>query len=244
MFSGALIMLLSLVSSGASSTDLSLDSRCSDPAKRFDARALGAEANGVTNDRAAIQLAIDRAAAASSSGGGGGCAVLTAGVYKTGGLLMKPHATLYLSHGATLRASTNGSDWVPQMNTEVSSFVRGHLVGGSGAHGARVVGHGVLDGQCQQFLTGLGHTFDRGCPPGGCSPTQFTFKSLSVPGHGSRRLGVVAFADSVDVAVEGVTITDSHAWTAALCVKLKRAHAHACCACSIASAYNVCILRC
>ena len=64
----------------------------------------------------------------------------------------------------------------------------------------------MLDGQCQQHLTGLGHD---------SSPQQFTFNKLSVPGHGSIRVGFVAFANIIDVAVEGVTITDSHAWTAA-----------------------------
>jgi hypothetical protein len=110
----------------------------------------------VTNDRAAIQLAIvsltelclfrlyalawplantfsaraqDKASIAK------GCAGLPAGVFKSGGLLLKPHTTLYVSAGAILRASTNGSDFMSQMATVgLSSYVRGHLIGESEAH--------------------------------------------------------------------------------------------------------------
>ena len=123
---------------------------------------------------------------------------------------MRPHATLFLALGATLRASLNGSDYLPQYAASpqgTGGYVAGHLIGGEGAHHARVVGRGVLDGQCQQFLTGLGR--------GPNEPTQFTFRPLSIPGHGEIRVGVIAFAHSVDVAVEGVTLSDSHAWTAA-----------------------------
>ena len=91
----------------------------------------------------------------------------------------------------------------------------GHLLEGIGAHHSKLVGGGVLDGQCQQHLTGLGHKFDSGCPPDGCVPQQFTFSQLVVPGHGSIRVGVVSLKDSIDVEVQGVTFTDSHAWTAA-----------------------------
>jgi polygalacturonase len=208
MFLRAVALLL--VAHLGRSLDLSLEARCPDASKRFDAKTLGAKANGVTNDRDAIQKAIDLASVQR------GCAVLSPGIFLSGGLLMKPHVTLYISQGAILRASTDGRDYVSQMNTpNISRFVRGHLVGANAAHHSKVIGEGVIDGQCQQFLTGLGHTFDDGCPPGGCSPQQFTFNELQVPGHGSIRVGVVAFADSIDVAVEGVTITDSHAWTAA-----------------------------
>jgi len=203
-----LLLLVPLLAASAASD---LDAWCPDHIKRFDARQLGAVANGVTNDRAAIQSAIDQASAWAAPDGSQACAVLPAGIYTTGGLLLKPHVTLFVSPGATLRASLNGSDFVPQM----SSGGGGHLLEGSSAHHSKVVGGGVLDGQCQQHLTGLGHNFDGGCPPDGCVPQQFTFNELAVPGHGAIRVGVLSIRNSVDVEVHGVTFTDSHAWTAA-----------------------------
>ena len=50
-----LLLLVPLLAASAASD---LDAWCPDHIKRFDARQLGAVANGVTNDRAAIQSAI------------------------------------------------------------------------------------------------------------------------------------------------------------------------------------------
>ena len=60
-----LLLLVPLLAASAASD---LDAWCPDHIKRFDARQLGAVANGVTNDRAAIQSAIDQASAQRQTG--------------------------------------------------------------------------------------------------------------------------------------------------------------------------------
>ena len=57
----------------------------------------GAKADGVTNDAAAIQKAIDAAHAA-----GGGVALLPPGNYLTGTIHLKSNVTLRIASGATL----------------------------------------------------------------------------------------------------------------------------------------------
>jgi polygalacturonase len=188
---------------------LTLAAAC--PGLRLDVRSFGARGDGVTDDRAAIQSAIDQAAAAKD----GTCAVIPAGIYLSGGLLLKPAMTLYISLGAMLRASTNGTSYLHQIESESQASAAGvplvvpALVGARGAHNARVVGEGVLDGQCPQYITGLGST-NNGT---GWLPQQLTFRRLSIPGHPSARINVLDVSHSENVTVAGVTLTDSHGWT-------------------------------
>ena len=200
----------------ASTLDVSLDAWCPHVALRFDAREFGARADGVTNDGPAIQMAIDQA----SQAGSGGCAVLSRGVFLSGGLLMKPHATLYIDITASLRASTNGSDYLPQFAgvaarsaQGIYSSTAGHLVGGIAAHNSAIVGEGVLDAQCQQYVTGVGGHADNQQNGGG--PDELSFRLLEVPGHGSLRVGVLALSNTVNVTVAGVQLANAHAWTSA-----------------------------
>ena len=53
----AALASLLLLAAAAATAGNDLDARCPDLGKRFDAQRLGAKANGVTNDRAAIQTA-------------------------------------------------------------------------------------------------------------------------------------------------------------------------------------------
>ncbi len=70
--------------------------------------AFGAKGDGKTNDRAAIQKAIDAAAEA-----GGGTVVLDGGrTYLTGNLFLRDHVTLRIEKNAVLRQSADGGDFV------------------------------------------------------------------------------------------------------------------------------------
>ena len=176
-----------------------IDTCC--PGSRFDVRAFGARGDGVTNDHAAIQAAI---AEAHDGGGAGACVVLTSGIFLTGGLLLAANVTLFVDGTATLRASTNGTDYLPQFAH--GPAVAGSLVGGALAHSAGVCGGGVLDGQAPHYVYQLG---TKNWNNTGWLPQQFKFHTLPVPGHGPVRVKVLFLAHSENVTVRGVTLTDS-----------------------------------
>lgn len=212
----ALVLLLTASTAAASPSPhkFGLEANCPDAVLRFDARQFGAKGDGHTNDGPAIQEAIDRASAT------GGCAVVSRGIFLSGGLLMKPHATLFLDITASLRASTNGSDWLPQYAGVAARSAKGiycstagHLIGGIAAHNSKIVGEGVLDAQCQQYITGIGGHVDNAQDGGG--PDELSYRTLAVPGHGNIRVGVLALSNSVNVTVGGIQLANSHAWTSA-----------------------------
>ena len=195
-----------------------------------DVRDFGALGTGVDDDRAAIQSAIDHAAATlASPPGAKPCVLLTAGVFLSGGLVLRPRVVLYIDGSAILRASTNGSSYTFQLNEDsklmhtaglgfLGQSWAPSLVSLVGAHGAEVVGEGVLDGQCPEYITGLGSTNNNT----GWLPQQFTFRKLSVPGCerggwewccAECRVRVMSVWHSHDVRIEGVTLSDSHGWT-------------------------------
>ena len=204
---GLLLLLLSARrahSTPAPLHDFSLERWCPDAATRFYAQTFGAVGDGVANDGPAIQNAIDSASAAA-----GGCAVLTLGVFNTGGLLMKSHSTLFIDITASLRGSTNGSHWIAQYEAVTAMGGNtyndaGRLIGGYAAHNIAIVGEGVVDGQVQQYLTGVGGKEDNGVDGGG--PDEFSYRYLHVPGYGRTRPGVLALSNSVNVTVAGVQV--------------------------------------
>ncbi len=100
---------------------------------RFDARGHGAKGDGKTNDRAALQAAIDACARA-----GGGTVVVPPGDYRSGPLRLAGGVTLHLERGATLWASTNKSDY-----TTGSA----HFLVAEKAERIALTGEGVVDGQ-------------------------------------------------------------------------------------------------
>ena len=133
---------------------------------------------------------------------------------------MKPHATLFLDITASLRASTNGSDWLPQYAGVAARSAKGiycsttgHLIGGIAAHNSKIVGEGVLDAQCQQYIIGVGGHVDNGQDGGG--PDELSYRTLAVPGHGNIRVGVLALSNSINVTIGGIQLANSHAWTSA-----------------------------
>ncbi len=100
----------------------------------FNVRDHGARGDGRTNDRVALQSALDTCAKA-----GGGTVRVPPGNYLSGALRMASGVTLHLEAGAVLWASTNKSDY-----TGVSQR---HLLVAEGAQHLALTGGGVINGQ-------------------------------------------------------------------------------------------------
>jgi hypothetical protein len=118
------------------------------PTPVFDPRDYGAMGDGVTNDQAAIQQAIDAAT------GTGGSVVLSGGTYLTGTLTLKSQMTFFVASSAVLLGSTNPADYPTQApatgNTQLSNCQRA-LLYAPAASLLTIDGGGVIDGQGDAF---------------------------------------------------------------------------------------------
>jgi len=113
----------------------------------WNVRDYGAKGDQRTDDRQAIQQAIDACADA-----GGGAVALPAGDYVSGTLHLRDCVTLWLQAGATLWGSTERSDYdVP------------HLIYAKDARDISILGPGRIDGQGEAFWVRQG---DRWRPAG------------------------------------------------------------------------------
>ncbi len=118
------------------------------PAPVFDPRTYGAAGDGVTDDTAAIQMAITAAA------GTGGSVVLTGGTFLSSTLTLGSQMTFYVDSSAVLLGET-GSAAYPQLvpatgNTQLSNCQRA-LLYANGVHDVAIDGGGVIDGQGDAF---------------------------------------------------------------------------------------------
>ncbi|MBI5684546.1 MAG: right-handed parallel beta-helix repeat-containing protein [Verrucomicrobia bacterium] len=153
----------------------------------FNVRDHGARGERTTNDRVAIQAAIEACAAA-----GGGKVVFPAGDYLCGGLRLASGVNIYLEAGATIWVSTDPRDYSAGGSGSVyASGSWGHLFFADGARNVSITGRGVINGQT---------TADHGGRWGVTTKLGF-------------RTGILRFLDCRDVAVRGVSILNSDAWT-------------------------------
>ena len=164
----------------------------------LDARAFGAAGDGVHDDTAALQSALDFLPA-------GGRLVLPAGTYLTLPLRLKSHTTLELKEGAVLLGSTDRGRY-PILPGEVKDPVTGEslicgtfegliqpmyqsLLSAQNGEDIHIVGRGVLDGNAQNsdFWTG--------------------FRSFP-----ASRPRLVSLLHCENVAFHGITARNSPAW--------------------------------
>lgn len=107
----------------------------------------GAKADGKTKDTAALQKAIDECRQ-----NGGGTVYFTAGVYLSGSLHLKSHATLYLDNGATLLASPDDADFDPFEKLDFkndadkeTSYFHFSFIWGEDVDHIAILGQGTID---------------------------------------------------------------------------------------------------
>lgn len=116
---------------------------------RFSVKDFGAKGDGVHIDSPAINEAIDAAAEA-----GGGTVYFPAGIYSSYSIRLKSHISLYLDHGATLRAAVPKEKEhydLPEENwSTFQDFGHSHwknsLIWGIGLHDITIQGFGLIDG--------------------------------------------------------------------------------------------------
>ena len=151
-------------------------------------RSYGAKGNGVTNDAAAIQHAINACEAK-----GGGTVLLTPGTYLSGPIVLKSNITLDLKKGATLLGSPDFKDY-PKIS-EFRAPGRQALVSATDASHVSIVGGGTINGNgvgwWKAFLT---HLVAEG------RNTHFTRPRLIVFDHCDH------------VLIEGITAENSPMW--------------------------------
>ncbi|MBK7257769.1 MAG: glycoside hydrolase [Ignavibacteriae bacterium] len=153
----------------------------------YDVRDFGARGDGVTNDRAAIQRAVD------SCGRTGGTVAFPPGRYLTGSIDLVSNVELRLEHGAVILGSTRIDDYVAHTPAQASYndlFLRYSLFYAEGKTNIAISGSGTIDGQ------------------GGA----FTVTTRAKPARYMNRPYVLRFVGCKDVTVTGVTLQNSAMW--------------------------------
>ena len=116
---------------------------------RFNVKDFGAKGDGVHIDSPAINAAIDAASEA-----GGGTVYFPAGTYSSYSIRLKSHISLYLDHGAVLKAAVpneqNHYDLPEENWSTYQDFGHSHwknsLIWGIGLHDITIQGFGLIDG--------------------------------------------------------------------------------------------------
>lgn len=150
----------------------------------YSVRDYAAVGDGHTNDRDAIQRAIDACAEA-----GGGTVLLPAGDYLSGELWLKSHVLLHLEAGATLRASRNPQDYT----VGETGVLRRHgtLLNARHCRHIGVVGQGIVHGNTPE---------DYGERWGAAEPPNLRTRTL-------------VFSECQHVVLRDVTFLFSDSWT-------------------------------
>ena len=165
----------------------------------------GAKGNGITNDRVAIQRAIDTCANA-----GGGMVVLSGGkTYISGYLLLKSNVEFHLESGAVLKATSDLTDYYPLANGGVvhahesglPSYLNCEYAGrpfqafiyALGEENVVISGHGTIDGNEEVF-----YGMDAG---------------YHIEGSYYPRIPLLLLEDIRHLTVKGVTLANCAFWT-------------------------------
>ena len=153
----------------------------------FNVRSYGAVGDGSTNDRDALQRAIDSCART------GGTVWFPPGKYLTGSLELYDDVDLYVGRGATILGSTNLRDYreyIPKIPSYNDLFLRHSLLYAEGKHNISLRGEGTIDGQGSAFLV----------------------TTKVKPDRYKNRPYVIRFVGCKNVTVQDVTLQNSAMW--------------------------------
>ena len=131
------------------------------PAAAFDITTYGAKGDGKTQNRSAINKAIEAAAAA-----GGGTVEFPAGTWVTGSLRLRSNVTLRLDLGSVIEASAEAAEYdtaEPNQWDKFQDFGHSHfhnsLIWGEDLENIAIVGGGRISGAA--LVRGRGATADK-----------------------------------------------------------------------------------
>ena len=142
---------------------------------------------GESRETAKWQAAIDAAAKR-----GGGRVVVTKGVHRVGGLLMRSNVELHLAEGAELNAVT-GLENYHLVERPYSEGIWSAVVMGVGVTNVAITGKGVINGRGGTWPEPTEEDFKRGCQ------------------EGLRPRGIF-FTEAKDIRLEDFTLRDSACW--------------------------------
>ena len=160
----------------------------------------GAVGDGSTKDTEAIQRTIDVCAQ-----NGGGTVRVPPGTYLIGTIQLRSNINLHLEEGAVLLASTERSDYPPELGTpnrqhdgkEIrdwsSNAGREHLIVARKEKDVSITGHGTINGQGKVFF---------GYDGSGREP-------IASGANGWRPFRMIAFVECRDVTVQDVSLIDA-----------------------------------
>lgn len=134
------VVLCGLMAVATAETDEAAVARPTIPEREISVRGHGAVGDGVADDTAAIQQAIDAVSAA-----GGGRVVVPAGRYLSGPLTLRSRIDLHLEQDAVLLMSQRFEDYPPGGNV----FLK--FIAAEGVEDVRVSGPGTIDGRGQPW---------------------------------------------------------------------------------------------
>lgn len=173
----------------------------------FNVRDFGAKGNGVENDTAAIQRALDLCAKE-----GGGRVILPPGTYRSGTVWLGDGTDFHLEKGAVLLGSPDLNDYnnegaYPQnFGSKHEGWSAAHLVIALEKRDVSISGNGVIDGNARSFMQDvpLWYGYD----------SWFDGMLKARDSAAQARPGQeIVFVECTGVAVEDVTLRDMACWS-------------------------------